>query len=82
MSITNVFKLFVKQDPILDQFYIISRPYDPRLSKWLENHTFPAAHTHIANIWGTPPQIKERYTVILLSFLTSYFPFSLSSHVV
>ena len=43
----------VKQDPILDQFSMITRPY-PRVNG-LKTIPFPAAHTRIANIWEYPP---------------------------
>ena len=43
----------VKQDLILDQFSMITRPYTK--TKWLETTTFPAAHARVANIWEHPP---------------------------
>ena len=43
----------VKWDPILDRFSMITRPYTrPNDLKTIH---FPVAHTHIANIWSTPP---------------------------
>ena len=47
----------VKRDSILDQFFIITRPYT-RLNG-LKTIPFPAAHTRIArNIWEYPPSNK------------------------
>ena len=43
----------VKQDPILDQFSTITRPY-PRVNG-LQTIPFPVVHTRIANIWEYPP---------------------------
>ena len=54
----------IKQDPILDQISIITRPYTrpnglntiPLIRpNGLKTIPFPAAHTHIANIWEYPP---------------------------
>ena len=45
----------VKRDPILDQFSMITRPYT-RLNGLIAI-PFPAAHTHIANIWKYPPPL-------------------------
>ena len=42
----------VKQDPILDQFSMITRPY-PRVNG-LKTISFPVAHTCIANMWKYP----------------------------
>ena len=43
----------VKRDPILDQFSLITRPY----TRPNGSIPFPAAHTHIANIWEYPPPV-------------------------
>ena len=43
----------VKQDPILDQYFMITRPY-PRLN-CLKTIPFPVAHTHIASDGSTSP---------------------------
>ena len=42
----------VKRDPILDQFSMITRPYNR--PNGLKTIPFPAAHTRIANIWEYP----------------------------
>ena len=42
----------VKQNLILDQFSIITKPY-PRVNG-LKTIPFPTRHTHIANIWEYP----------------------------